>query len=310
MKLSMIIVFVLSIWFAATQSTGAAEPNNAAESSPEKVVLRWLGTAGWEIETRNIVILIDPFLTRRQPTGSEWKTDEEAVLKVVRGAHFIFAGHSHADHVADIPFIAKRFGAKLVGSRTTTNLALTAGVDKSQMITISGGEKLDFKEFSVQVIESRHGWRRGKPPRNENQEISRPWQGPIRGTDFVDGGSYLYYFNFGNHRVLHQGTGNFIEEKLKGFSPDVALLYPAYPRNVADLLKTLNPRAIILHHFDRHYDEQRAPFSDGIPDANTKRAARFARNLGALDRRIKVITPQLLMSYTLDELIGDITHRK
>ena len=41
-------------------------------------------------------------------------------------ADFIFAGHSHADHIADIPVIAKRFGAKVIGSRTTTNIALTA----------------------------------------------------------------------------------------------------------------------------------------------------------------------------------------
>ena len=31
--------------------------------------------------------------------------------------------------IGDIPFIAKRFGAKILGSRTTVNLSLTAGVD-------------------------------------------------------------------------------------------------------------------------------------------------------------------------------------
>ncbi|HEV8724706.1 MAG TPA: MBL fold metallo-hydrolase [Candidatus Binatia bacterium] len=46
------------------------------------------------------------------------KNDEEAVLSVISGADYIFAGHSHADHIGDIPFIAKRFGAKVIGSRT------------------------------------------------------------------------------------------------------------------------------------------------------------------------------------------------
>jgi L-ascorbate metabolism protein UlaG (beta-lactamase superfamily) len=64
-------------------------------------------------------ILIDPFLTGQQSAGSEeWKTDEEAVLNVVSCADSIFAGHSHADHTGDIPFTAKRFGAKISGSRT------------------------------------------------------------------------------------------------------------------------------------------------------------------------------------------------
>ena len=122
------------------------------------VVLKWLGIAGWEIQIGQTIILIDPFLTRGEVNvGAEWKTDEAAVLKAINRADYIFAGHSHADHIADIPFIAKKFGSKVIGSRTTTNIALTAGVDKSQLVTISGGEKLDFKDFSVQVIESEHG---------------------------------------------------------------------------------------------------------------------------------------------------------
>jgi L-ascorbate metabolism protein UlaG (beta-lactamase superfamily) len=93
-------------------------------------MLKWLGTAGWEIQIGKTIILIDPFLTRKaRSTDAEWKTDEEAVLKVTRGADYIFAGHSHHDHIADVPFIAKRFGSKVIGSRTTMSLALTAGVD-------------------------------------------------------------------------------------------------------------------------------------------------------------------------------------
>jgi L-ascorbate metabolism protein UlaG (beta-lactamase superfamily) len=118
-------------------------------SEAESVVLKWLGTAGWEIKLGKAIILLDPFLTRKDRSlDAEWKTDEEAVLKVVRAADYIFAGHSHHDHIGDVPFIAKRFKSKIIGSRTTTNIALTAGVDESQVVTVNGGEKLDFKEFS------------------------------------------------------------------------------------------------------------------------------------------------------------------
>jgi L-ascorbate metabolism protein UlaG (beta-lactamase superfamily) len=165
MKTIKTILLMLSFTFCITQSIGAVEPEAVATSSQEKVILKWLGTAGWEIQIGKTIILIDPFLTRKDRSmGAEWKTDEEAVLKVIRGGDYIFAGHSHHDHIGDVAFIAKRFGSKIVGSRTTTNIALTAGVNKSQVITISGGEKLDFKDFSAQVIESRHGWRQGKPP--------------------------------------------------------------------------------------------------------------------------------------------------
>jgi L-ascorbate metabolism protein UlaG (beta-lactamase superfamily) len=299
MKIITAILLMLSFSFWTTLSAGAQEAKGDAESTEEKVILKWLGTAGWEIQIGKTTILVDPFLTRKDRfMGAVWKTDEEAVLKVIKGADYIFAGHSHVDHIGDVPFIAKRFGSKIIGSRTTTNLALTAGVDKSQIITISGGEKLDFRDFSVEVIESRHGWRPGMPwPRRENEEILSPWQGPIRGRDFVDGGSFLYYFTFGQQRLLHQSTGGVIEEKLKGLRPDVALMNFAHRgSNLPSVLKILNPKVIIVHHFD----DRTAPLSEGISEGSMKRAQRFASDVRAVDDQIKVIIPNFLTTYTLE----------
>jgi L-ascorbate metabolism protein UlaG (beta-lactamase superfamily) len=298
MKEMKAIVLLLLLFLWTPHPIGAAEPKTDFESRQEKVILKWLGTAGWEIELGKTVILIGPFLTRKDRSlDVEWKTDEEAVLNVIKAAEYVFAGHSHHDHIGDIPFIAKRFGSKIIGSRTTTNLALTAGVDKSQVITIRGGENLVFKDFSVQVIESRHGWREGKAPRRENEEIYKPWSGPIRGRDFVDGGSYIYYFSFGKHRVLHQSTGNVIQEKMKGLRPDIALMNSGRQGyDFASVLKMLNPKVIIVHHFD----DWGAPISEGISEQNRRRARGFAAAVGKVDSRIKVIIPQILMTYTLE----------
>ena len=158
MKRPFVTLFAIVVLVSTSTPEILRAQTTAEPSSRGSVVLKWLGTAGWEIQIGQTVILIDPFITRGEanPTA-EWKTDEEAVLKAIKRADYIFAGHSHADHIADVPFIAKKFGSKVIGSQTTTNIALTAGVDKSQLVTISGGENLDFKDFSVQVIESEHG---------------------------------------------------------------------------------------------------------------------------------------------------------
>jgi L-ascorbate metabolism protein UlaG (beta-lactamase superfamily) len=294
-KILLLLFLLLSGW---KQNLAGAQEIEDRPPERDKVVLKWLGTAGWEVRSGKTIILIDPFLTRKDRSmDAEWKTDEEAVLKVIQGADYIFAGHSHHDHIGDVPFIAKRFRSKIVGSRTTTNLALTAGVDKSQVITISGGEKLDFKDFSVQVIESRHGWLQGRRPRKENEEIYRPWQGPIMGRDFVNGGSFVYYFTFGRQRVLHQSTGNFILEKLKGLQPDVALMnFGREGYDLASALKALSLKVIIVHHFD----DWGAPLSLGISEQDLRKARGFARDVRAVDSQIKVIIPQLLMTYTLE----------
>lgn len=131
---------LLIVGFLTVHSGHVAEMDVAPQA--QRVTMKWLGTAGWEILFGQSKILIDPFLTPKQSVaGEEWQTDEAAVLNVINSADYIFAGHSHADHIGDIPFIAKRFGSKVIGYRTTVNLALSAGVDKAQMTAISGPPK-------------------------------------------------------------------------------------------------------------------------------------------------------------------------
>jgi L-ascorbate metabolism protein UlaG (beta-lactamase superfamily) len=290
--------FLLFSLFAVTLLSSNQAIHPAEPAAATSFQLKWLGTAGWEIRVGDTVILIDPFLTRREAAaGVEWKTNEDEVSRIITKADFIFAGHSHADHIADIPVIAKRFGAKVIGSRTTTNIALTAGVDRAQLTTIRGGEKLDFKDFSVQVIESQHGVlnRGGRRRQPKFEEVLRPWSGPINGNAFVEGGSYVYYFSFGNSRVLHQSTGNFIDENLKGLQPDIAILAENSNYDWDDALKILRPKTVII----QHYDEWRTPFADGIPEANKRRAQRFERLIQSIDKQIKVIIPELLKPIAL-----------
>ena len=284
----------LFTWQHDLSAQATAEP--AQQGS---VVLKWLGVAGWEIQIGHTVILIDPFLTRGEASlGAEWKTDEAAVVNAIKRADYIFAGHSHADHIADIPFIAKKFGSKVIGSRTTTNIALTGGVDKSQLVTISGGEKLDFKDFSVQVIESEHGVlvRGGRKVKPKFEEITRPWSGPIMGNAFVEGGCYLYNFTFGKLRLLHQSTGGFIENNLTGLRSDFALLYPMQRNELAVMLKALQPKTVFFHHFDRQF----MPFAEGVTDRTLGRTRRLTQDVNAIDKNIKVVIPKYFETYSLD----------
>lgn len=278
--------------------TSVAEQTSAADAQ-EKVTLKWLGTAGWEIRYGKTVILIDPFLTRKDRVmDGEWNTDEAAVAKVVTGADYIFAGHSHHDHIGDVPFIAKRFGAKVIGSRTTTNLMLSAGLKPSQLVTIGGDEDLLARDFSVRVIESRHGWllRNGKRLQPRSAEVSEPKVAPLLGRNFVEGKSFLYYFSFGKQTLLIQSTGNFIEDNLAGLRPDTIVMAPVQGYDLANVLKVLNPRTIIHHHFD----EWRAPFAAGIKESNVRRAERFVREVKAVNEQIKVIVPSFFATFTLE----------
>src|SRR6059036_3735026 len=98
MRLTACVMFAgLMLAFAnqAAPLASAAGPSSPA-SEQSDVALKWLGNAGWEIRFSGKVILLDPWITRKEiPTSQEWRTDEAAVLNVVTTADYIFVTHSH-----------------------------------------------------------------------------------------------------------------------------------------------------------------------------------------------------------------------
>ena len=116
------------------------------------------------------------------------------------------------------------------------------------------------------------------------------------GDAFVEGGSYLYLFTFGNRRLLHQSTGGFVEDKVSGRKVDTALLYPMPRNDLAVLLNAIQPKTVFVHHFD----QWRNPFSDGTLESNLRRAERFSSDVNAIDNRTKVIIPNFFLSHRFD----------
>jgi len=135
--------------------------------------------------------------------------------------------------------------------------------------------------------------RRRKPVR---REITQPCPERVPATEFKEAGStFLYLFTIGNQTILHQSTGGFIAEKIAGVRADVALLYPMNPRDTENIIKVLQPKTVFVHHFD----EWRTPFPDGLPERSVERARRFTRAIAAIDKSVKVITPNYFEPHPL-----------
>jgi L-ascorbate metabolism protein UlaG (beta-lactamase superfamily) len=137
------------------------------------VRLSYLGTAGWEITDGKTVILVDPYLSRlkkltpndavlsddpRPLFGSEsiGVSDEAVIDAHVKKADFILITHTHSDHVLDLPYIARKTGAMVIGTESTINFARASGVPSNQLLGVKGGADLEFGVFSVRVIPSLH----------------------------------------------------------------------------------------------------------------------------------------------------------
>jgi len=151
-----------------------ARPRGATGLDPRRVELKHLGAAGWQVTAGETVVLMDPYVSRLRIAGRSFGTrttpelpgdtrrvfgpdddlvpDTAAVDAHIARASFILASHSHFNHTLDIPYIAKKTGAIVVGTQSTTNLARGGGVAEGQLVTVRGGEDYEFGALSLKVV--------------------------------------------------------------------------------------------------------------------------------------------------------------
>ena len=75
----------------------------------------------------------------------------------IQRADFILITHTHIDHVLDMPYIAQKTGATVIGTESTYNFARSLGVAGNKLIVVRGGEDYELGGLSVRVIPSLHG---------------------------------------------------------------------------------------------------------------------------------------------------------
>jgi L-ascorbate metabolism protein UlaG (beta-lactamase superfamily) len=283
--------------------------------------LTHLGAAGWELVHASTVILFDPFLSRLRISGRAFGTsttpalagdtrpvygpdddlvpDTAAIDAHVGRADFILISHSHFNHTLDVPAIARKTGAAVIGSESTTNLARAGGVPEAQLIPVRGGEDYEFGAFSVKVLRSLHSAMNGKRY-HDARVVPRDVRGPRRMSNDVEGGTLAYVLRLGGRSIVWFGSMNYIEAELAGLRPDVAFVAAARQRlEIHDytgrLLRALHhPRLVIA----THWDEQSLPF--GAPqDERLREAQVFVEEVKRASPRARVIVPRHLEPFTI-----------
>ena len=274
--------------------------------------LTHLGAAGWEITDGQRVILTDPYLSRlryrarfglldtpelpgdtRRAYGpdDELVSDTAAVDARITRADFILISHSHFNHCLDMPHIARKTGATVIGTESTMNLARAGGVPEAQLLGVHGGEDWDFGWLSVKVIPSLHSALNGKHF-FDTRVVSGHFHGPRRLGQDIEGGTLAYLLRLAGYQILWFGSMNYIEREVTGLRPDVAMIAAARQRleiydYTARLMRALGfPRIV----FATHWDEQSFPYG-AAQDERLREAAVFVREVKAVSPRSRVILP-------------------
>ena len=135
------------------ESVTPAAAGGPVPRNDDTLVVRWLGTTNYEISYRGQVLLFDTYYDRgprNRPIG--------LLPEQVTRADAIFLGHGHFDHMSDASSIALRLGIRAVGGPPTYEKLLAQGMADGQAVRVTGtgGERFDFRGFTVEPVLAHH----------------------------------------------------------------------------------------------------------------------------------------------------------
>jgi L-ascorbate metabolism protein UlaG (beta-lactamase superfamily) len=254
----------------------------------------WLGTAGHVVSSATTTLLVDPYLSRRRfrQLARPLVPDEEEIFKHLPDrVDAVLLGHSHFDHLLDAPVIARRTGAKIVGSATTCAFARASGVPEAQIVEVPAeGKRLKIGDFDVRFVPSLHGRiALGRVP--FPGEVRRPPQLPVRFHRYRMGGAFGILMRSAGVRVYHNGSADLVDAELAGERADVLLVglagRKATPDYLGRLLRALQPSVVVPTHHDAFF----APLGEGVRLLPGIDLEGFVSETHRLSRTAAVITP-------------------
>jgi L-ascorbate metabolism protein UlaG (beta-lactamase superfamily) len=264
------------------------------------VNFKWFGTNGWEISFGNKTILIDPWFNRFESGFLQNKLDHDRLLPTdttlidqhVKKADQILIGHGHWDHMADVPYIAKKTNAMVIGSETHANVMRAAGVPEGKIVQVKGGEYMQFDGYTIEVFPSVHSMGGTKKYAVPGHLVSVPASAPTKVGDLPEGDTLIYVIRVGGKfTIFCMSSGNYVERAIAGLKPDVALIAPLFSNNTFDftprLVKALNYPKLVL---PTHWDNFEAPLTSAPTDLRAVYGD--PANLDLWVKEMKKLTPR------------------
>ena len=219
--------------------------------------LDWFGCATFRLRVGELVIFLDAYLDRVSAAPQPGLVPEQ-----VERCDWIVVGHSHFDHLFGAERIARRTGAKILGSHETVRVMEAQGVPLAQMIPVAGGERVRLSaDVTVEVFPSQHScvWSHTGMAASDQVcigDLGVTWQEQQErfralgahfeslGPEVIahlrasaqgprgDGGALVYRFETPEGSLLYQDTSGHWSGILRDLRPDVAILAAAGRGNI------------------------------------------------------------------------------
>jgi L-ascorbate metabolism protein UlaG (beta-lactamase superfamily) len=263
---------------------------------------RWLGNAGFEFRLGDIVLMIDPFLTRPKLSNvycCRVAPDLQAIKTHSHICDHILVSHTHFDHFMDVPEIAIRTGAVVHGSSNTCELALKLGLPEEQIHRINAGDEFSIGEIMVRVIHAAHPW----IPGYTNGYLRENLKLPLRLRDYRMDSCLSFLISFQGKRIL-------VWNSIRTDYAEPANVFIC--RAVSDqlwytrIMKSAQPRLVIPSHWDdmfRPLTETTRPFFSvqrlALPLIQRIDLRKFEGKIKKANPECKVLIPERGKEYSV-----------
>jgi len=236
--------------------------------------LTWWGTAAFRIKTGNLVLLLDPYLSRNEKARPEQYMKAEDISD----GDLIFLSHGHFDHMFDVPVIAQQAGSTVYCSVEAENTLIKKGISKNRVHRVeTDGYSIDFNGHQAQAFFSEH-------VKFDKKLVLKTL---LRGNihifrnipllkEFPAGQVLSWRFSI-EEKILHFfGSGGSPPEELEKLAsrPTDILMVPLQGHsnicNIAlEYVKVMRPKMVIPHHQDDFFPPVSSmvdiqPFVDGV----------------------------------------------
>ena len=250
---------------AATCRELAWERSPRAGDLPRGLELAWLGTAGFRLTYAGRHLLVDPYLTRlplidllRRRVVAADPTRLAAVPDPVA----ILVGHTHFDHVLDVPALAARGGCPVLGSRSLGNLMRLHG-RADLAVEVEPYHTYELGPFEVSFVPSKHSKLAGGLWVPYGGELSCEHLDELTPQRYRCGQVWGIHVAVAGATFYHQGSCDLDDDAMVHRGVDYLLCGIAgrrfTPHYWSRLLRRLEPRVLVPHHYDDFFRPLDAP---------------------------------------------------